>query len=425
MYALVDCNNFYVSCERVFNAQLWDKPVVVLSNNDGCIISRSQEAKALGIKMGEPYFQRRRWLREQGVHVFSSNYTLYGDMSGRVMKILADFTPHLEIYSIDEAFLDLSGFGVACDWVAYAHTIQQRVKQWLGLPVCVGIGPTKTLAKAANFLAKKDRRQTGGVWVLDTPRKRQEGLTNMPVQDVWGIGRQHAARLEQAGIDTAWALAQKDEGWARRQLGGVVGVRLLRELQGKVCLWQELPQRKQSIACTRSFGKPVTSLEHLQEAVATYATRAAEKLRRQQSAARAITVFAHTNRHAPVEQYFKTKIIELPVASDSTLELVQLAVKAVQSLYREDILYGKAGVILTDLVPREAVQADLFSTPAVLAHKGLMQALDTLNNLWGANTVTVAATGWHKEKRQGWQMLQQMQSNRYTTHWEELLIVGC
>ncbi|MBA9076967.1 Y-family DNA polymerase [Rufibacter quisquiliarum] len=418
MYALVDCNNFYASCERVFDPKLQDKPIVVLSNNDGCIISRSQEAKDLGIKMGEPYFQRKKWLAEQGVHVFSSNYALYGDMSRRVMEVLAMFTPELEVYSIDEAFLGLHGFERHHELEALAREMQQRVRQWVGIPVCVGIGPTKTLAKAANNLAKKQRQQTGGVWLIDR-QNREQALAQMPVRDVWGVGRQNAARLEMAGVDTALALSRCSVEWARRQLGGVVGVRLVKELSGEPCLAMMPTQDKQNIACTRSFGKIITDLPQLQEAIAVYATQAAEKLRSQGSVAGAITVFAHTNRFRPVEQYFKERTLEFPVATDSTLELVQMAVAGIKQIFRPGIEYGKAGVVLTRLMPREGIQADLFVRSAALEHRGLMQALDKMNRLWGGNMVSVAATG--QGQRQEWQMLSGLCSPRRTTHLQEVL----
>ncbi|RNI30851.1 Y-family DNA polymerase [Rufibacter immobilis] len=420
MFALVDCNNFYVSCERAFDASIKRKPVVVLSNNDGCIISRSQEAKDMGIKMGEPYFKRKQWLEEKGVRVFSSNYTLYGDMSSRVMELLNDFTPELEVYSIDEAFLRLDGL-VHLNLKEYAQKIRGTIGRGLGIPVCVGIGPTKTLAKLANHLAKEKRQQSGGVWIIRTEREWEEALRAVWVKDVWGVGRQYAARLQAAGVERAFDLTQCSVDWVRRQLGGVVGVRVLKELQGKPCLQTVLPQEKKSIASTRSFGKPVQSLAQLQEAVAAYVTRAAEKLRRQGSAAGAITVFIHTNRYAPVEQYFKSITLEMPVATDSTVELVQRAVEGVKQIFRPLIQYGKAGVVLTDLVPVQAVQPDLFAQSTVVAHQELMKSLDLLNQRWGSGTVVVAAVGM----RQEWKMLKGMCSQRFTTHWNELLQVRC
>lgn len=423
MYALVDCNNFYVSCERVFDPSLEGKPVVVLSNNDGCVISRSQEAKDLGIKMGEPYFKQRQWFKEQGVRVFSSNYALYGDMSRRVMSVLAAFTPELEVYSIDEAFLGLSGFEKYHELETYARQIRQRVGQWLGIPVCVGIGPTKTLAKLANYLAKKDRNGPG-VWVIATEEEREQALKAVPVKDIWGVGRKKAAKLEYAGVATAWELAQQPLGWVSRHLGGVVGERLLRELRGEACLPTVLPQEKNSIAVTRSFGKVVTCLEYLLQAVTIYASQAGEKLRKQGSVAGAITVFAHTNRHSPTKQYFKSCTLELPVATDSTLELVKTALAGVRSIFKPGIRFGKAGVILSDLRPNTNVQIGLFQKSTALEHKGLMQTMDSINRIWGHDTVKVAAAGMAEQQRE-WQMLSQMRSPRYTTHVREVLEVKC
>ncbi|MGV3538241.1 MAG: Y-family DNA polymerase [Rufibacter sp.] len=420
MYALVDCNNFYASCERLFDPTLQGKPIVVLSNNDGCIISRSQEAKDLGIKMGEPYFKRKQWMAEQGVRVFSSNYALYGDMSRRVMEVLAMFTPELEVYSIDEAFLGLHGFNRHYDLDEYALQIRQRIQQCLGLPVCVGIGPTKTLAKAANHLAKKDKGSQG-VRVIDSEETRVQALKDMPVREVWGVGRQNAARLEIANINTALKLAQCSTEWARRQLGGVVGVRLVKELRGEPCLQMVPPQEKRNIAFTRSFGKTITSLKLLQEAIAVYATGAAEKLRSQRSVAGAITVFAHTNQYSPVEQYFKERTFEFPVATDSTLALVQAAIAGISQIFKPDIQYGKAGVILTKLMPKEGIQADMFMKATAVEHHKLMQGLDFLNKTWGNDTVRVAAAG--VVQRQEWKMLSQMKSPQYTTHLNDVLEV--
>jgi DNA polymerase V len=421
MYALVDCNNFYVSCERVFNPGLEGKPVVVLSNNDGCVISRSQQAKDLGIKMGVPYFQQRDWFKEQGVRVFSSNYALYGDMSRRVMSVLSEFTPVLEVYSIDEAFLELHGFEKYHDLAEHAQQIKQRIKNCLGIPVCVGIGPTKTLAKAANYLAKR-QRDGQGVWIIDTEEARMQALKEIPVSNVWGVGRKKAVKLEYAGLITAWDLTKCSVGWVSQHLGGVVGVRLLKELQGEACLQTALPQEKKNIAFTRSFGKAVTCSDFLRQAVTVYASKAAEKLRQQNSVAGAITVFAHTNRFSLAEQYFKSTTIELPVATDSTLELVKVASASIQGIYKAGIQFNKAGVILSDLRPNKNIQIDLFQKSTALEHKGLMHAMDSINKMWGDDVIKVAAAGMGQQQKE-WQMLNQMRSPRYTTHINELLKV--
>ncbi|WP_066834329.1 Y-family DNA polymerase [Rufibacter ruber] len=421
MYALVDCNNFYASCERVFNPSLRGKPIVVLSNNDGCVISRSQEAKDLGVKMGEPYFKQREWFKEQGVQVFSSNYALYGDMSRRVMMELSTFTPELEVYSIDEAFLNLKGFEKHYDLAAYAEQIRQRIKQCQGVPVCVGIGPTKTLAKAANHLAKR-HKDSQGVWVIDTEEAREQALRNIPVKEIWGIGRKKAVTLEGAGVETAWKLTKRSVEWVSQYLGGVVGVRLLKELRGHACLQTVLPQEKKNIAFTRSFGKVVTCSDYLEQAVTLYASKAAEKLRQQGSVAGAITVFAHTQRYSLAEPYFKSSTIELPSATDSTLELVKAAAAGMRGIFKEGIKFGKAGVILSDLRPNQHVQIHLFQESTVLEHRGLMQALDSINTFWGNDVVKVASAGTNQQQRE-WQMLNQLCSPRYTTHIGEVLMV--
>ncbi|MFD2245212.1 Y-family DNA polymerase [Pontibacter ruber] len=418
LFALVDCNNFYASCERVFDPKLEGKPIVVLSNNDGCIIARSNEAKALGIQMGEPAFKAKDVIEQHDVQVFSSNYTLYGDMSARVMQTLAQFTPNLEVYSIDEAFLDLGNF-YGRDLNHYAQEMRNTVKTWTGIPVSVGIAPTKTLAKLANRLSKKSKK-ADGVLVLTDERHIEEALRRTEVGDVWGIGRRYAQKLAGFGIHTALDLRNASDAFVKKNMT-VVGLRTVRELRGEACLDLELvAPNKQNICTSRSFGQSVSSLSELQEATANYASRCAAKLRRQKSCAGAITVFLQTNQFRDEPQYFNSKTIALPTASNSTLELLHYANLALQALYREGYKYKKSGVIVSELRPQNQVQASLLDTVDRDKHQRLMQALDKLNSAWGRDKVTCAAQGTTRP----WQLKCEKKSPCYTTRLGQLLYVG-
>ncbi len=424
MTALIDCNNFFVSCQRVFEPHLEGKPVVVLSNNDGCIISRSQEAKDLGIKMGEPLFKAQPLIERENVRVYSSNFMLYGDMSRRVMQTLKTFGA-VEVYSVDEAFLNLENIPPP-ELAARAAVIRQTIKQNLGLPVCVGVAPTKTLAKAANHLAKKNPAYHGVV-VLDTVSEQAAARQALPITEIWGIGRRYAAKLHQNQIYTAADLVARSAGWVYKNVGGVVGVRLRQELLGQPC--QDLdvtdaPARK-NIACTRSFSQYITHLPDMQEAVATYVARAAEKLRAQQSAAKIISVFVRTNQFSvKAPQYHRAASITLPTASTDTGELTRYALQALRQIFRTGYTYKKAGVILSGIMPENQVQTDLFDTQNRAKSQALMQALDKLNtkmgkNKWAESAVGYAAAGTSKD----WKMSVTRQSPRFTTHWGELLKV--
>ncbi|MBC6605393.1 Y-family DNA polymerase [Hymenobacter sp. BT188] len=428
MFALVDCNEFYVSCERAFQNKLKGLPVVVLSNNDGCIISRSAEAKALGIKMGEPYFKVKPLLTQHEVRVFSSNYVLYGDMSRRVMHYLSSVVPDVEIYSIDEAFLDLRGMERYHGCLAkYATDIKQEIYRRTHIPTCVGIGPTKTLAKLANRITKKNPA-LGGICYLDTGAKRQWALEQVAVEDVWGIGRQYATKLHDAGICTAAALAQCSESWVRKHLGGVVGARLVRELQGfpchafQPCEDGATPER-QSIACTRTFGKPLSTFADLLGAVGAFASRAAEKLRRQGSAVNTMTVFISKNKYGtePPPYTFST-VVALPVATDDTSDLLRYARIALKRIWQPSSVYIKAGVVLAGLETAGQQQLGLFST----SNKGeararLLQELDQLNQRFGAGTVRFATASIPKGKQSvPWLGNADFKSGAYTTNWDEL-----
>lgn len=415
--ALVDCNNFYASCERVFQPALRGKPVVVLSNNDGCVIARSEEAKARGVAMGEPWHLCRRRVDTQGVIVRSSNYTLYGDMSARVMQILPRFTPDLEIYSIDEAFLSLAGFEDRL--AAHARELRRIVLQWTGIPVSVGIAPTKTLAKVANRLAKKEPGR-GGVCILADERDIDAVLGSMDLTDLWGVARRLATRLQALGIGNPLTLKRADPRFIRERFNVVVE-RLVHELRGTPCIsLEDAPPARKSIMVSRSFGQMVASRAELSEAVATFAARAAEKLRRQSLAANRLTVFVHTNRFRPKDpRYDAVKATRLEVATADTGKLIDAAQRALTSIYRPGYHYKKAGVLLLDLVPAAEVQGALFAGPDTPASQARMGAVDRLNRHFGRDTVTYAAAGL----RRAWRLRSDFISPRYTTNWDELLQV--
>lgn len=417
IFALVDCNNFYASCERVFNSKLDGQPIVVLSNNDGCVVARSNEAKTLGIGMGVPEFQVRSLLKAHHVQVFSSNYALYGDMSQRVMETLGQFCPDLEIYSIDEAFLGLSGF-TSRNLTEYGRTIRKTVKQWTGIPVSVGIAETKTLAKIANRIAKRTP-DTGGVFDLLTCSDRDALLGRTPVEEVWGIGPNHARSLHEHGITTAGQLCQSNDQWIQKRFG-IVGLRLVMELRGVSCLnLEQCPPPKQGLTCSRSFGKPITTLTEIEEAVSSYASRVAEKLRQERQAATALTVFLTTNEFKDEPQYSNALTLRFPVATDATPELIRLALQGIRRIYREGYRYKKAGVTLMGLVPLSQIQADLFDSQNRERSTRLMAALDSINSRWGSGTLQYASSGITKE----WKAQFNRCSPAYTTAWDELPLV--
>ena len=418
IFALVDCNNFYASCERVFNPKLNGQPIVVLSNNDGCVVARSNEAKALGIGMGVPEFQIRPFLREHQVQVFSSNYTLYGDMSQRVMETLDPFSPELEIYSIDEAFLSLSGFG-SRNLTEYGHVIRTTVKRWTGLPVSVGIAETKTLAKIANRIAKRTPDLEGVLDLLACPN-RDALLRRVPVEEVWGIGQNHARVLNQNGITTALQLREVDDQWIRKRIG-VVGLRLVLELRGVSCLdLEQCPAPKQSLTCSRAFGKLISTLAEMEEAVSVYTSRVAEKLRRERLAASVLTVCLTTNEFKDGPQYSNTLTLKLPIVTDSTADLIGSAIQSIRAIYRGGYHYKKAGVMLTGLLPASQIQADLFDDHNRRKSNRLMSALDAVNDRWGAGTLHYASSGLTKS----WQTQFHYRSPAYTTDWNALPVVN-
>ncbi|SHL98916.1 Y-family DNA polymerase [Hymenobacter psychrotolerans] len=430
MFALVDCNNFYVSCERAFQPRLLDKPVVVLSNNDGCVISRSQQAKELGIGMGEPYFKLRELVRRHQVHVLSSNYALYGDMSGRVMHYLASVAPEVEIYSIDECFLDLHGLErYHGPLAALATGWREKVRRRTHIPVCIGIAPTKTLAKLANRLAKKSPALQG-VLHLDSDERRRWALEQVGVEDVWGIGSQYAQKLYAQGIYTAAQLASQSEAWARRHLGGVVGARLVRELQGTPC--QQLAPsedgslRRQSIACTRTFAQPLSDFATVAAAIAHFASKAAVKLRRQGSAASVLTVFISKSRFGmEPPPHTRSAVLTLPTATSDTSELLRHVRAALKRLWEPGGVYRKAGVVLDGLETAGQQQLLLFEPNEQAERRAkLMAELDKLNERFGAGKVRFAAAlPAQGEMLMPWVGQQQFQTPAYTTCWEDLLCI--
>lgn len=420
MIALVDCNNFYCSCERVFNPLLRDKPVVVLSNNDGCVVSRSNEAKAMGIAMGVPLYQIRGLLEAGNVAVFSSNYNLYGDMSRRVMMLLSDFTPDLTQYSIDEAFLDLSGFGEGEQLVAYGRKIVSTVERGTGIPVTMGIAPTRTLAKVASRYGKKYRGYHG-VCMIDTEEKREKALRGLKIGDVWGIGRRSIDKMHYYGIATAWDFTQKSEGWVRRQFS-VTGVRTWKELRGESCISVDDMSQKKSICTSRSFPEQgLSELSAVEEAVANFAAECVRKLRGQHCCCSAITVFAYTSRfRSDVPRHTINRTVHLLVPTNDLQELVSAAVGALRADFCSDCLYKKAGVLVWNITPDNAIQTNLFDTIDRPRQARLSAAIDAINRKNGYNTVKVAVQGTDGK---AWHLKCEHISKRYTTSLDEVIVV--
>ena len=419
--AMVDCNNFYCSCERVFDPTLANVPVAVLSNNDGCVIARSQEVKDAGIKMGTPAFKVRDQLKDHGVRVFSSNYTLYGDMSRRVMDVLDTMAPRIEVYSIDEAFLDLTGFD-RDTLNDYGREIKRKVQRWTGIPVGVGIAPTKTLAKLANYYAKKHPVETGGVKTLLNSIETECVLNWAEVGDVWGVGSASIAKLNALGIYTAADLASADPK-VIRGLMTVVGHRTLLELRGTPCLDLEIePPIRKGVASTRSFGRTVTELDELNQAIAGFIDRAAFKLRRESLVAERLEVFIKTDRfRTDAKQYANAASMQLPVPSADTGELTTYGGQLVRRIYRPGFAYKKAGVFLTELRQRHEVQTGLFDHADRDRRDRLLKAFDQINHRFGSGSIGTAARSL--ERQPTWQMKREHLSPAYTTRWSELPVV--
>ena len=415
-FALVDCNNFYVSCERAFNPLLSGKPVVVLSNNDGCAVARSEEAKKY-IGMGAPIFKLMDVVKKHNIHLYSSNYTLYADMSHRVKEVLADFSPNIESYSIDESFLLLSG-DKKLDLNEYGIEMRNKVLQWTGIPTSVGIGPTKTLAKIANKLAKKNKMCQGVLDVTNHPRI-EDFLASVEVDDVWGVGREYAKLLKRNGIKTALDLRDTNETWIRKKMT-VQGLRTVLELRGTACIELEetVPDKKQ-IVNSRSFGKDLDKYQDVSEAIASYTTRAAEKLRMQQSICGHISVWVQTNGFKDDPQYSNSISCRLPEPTSYTPLLVKYALHLLRKIYKSGYKYKKAGVMLMDLVPAENIQFNLFTKIDHSRNEKLMKAFDQINGSWGSQTIRSAASGVGRP----WSMKRSRISPRYTTKWDEIIRV--
>ena len=420
MIALVDCNNFFVSCERVFRPDLRNTPCVVLSNNDGCVIARSNEAKALGIKMGAPFYQVRELLEKNGVAVFSSNYVLYGDMSRRVMTLLSAYTPKLDIYSIDEAFLDFSGMGTAEELMPYARDMVRFITRGTGIPISLGIAPTRTLAKMASKFAKKYKGYHS-VCMIDTDEKREKALKLFDIADVWGIGRRIGVRLKSIGVETAWDFVQRSEAWVRRELT-VTGLRTWKELRGESCISIEDLPNKKSICTSRSFpDEGLNSLDTLEEAVANFAAHCSRKLKEDKAVCGAMTVFAYTSRFRndlPSDYLQANTYFQVP--TNDVMELISGAVKVLRDNWKSgstDYFYKKAGVIVWDICSDNAVQGDLFDTVDRGKRTALAKAIDEINRKNGHNMVRIAVQGYDKR----WHLKCERISKRYTTDIDDII----
>lgn len=417
VFAIVDCNNFYASCERVFNPGLAGKPLVVLSNNDGCVVARSQEAKALGVKMAQPWFQCQHLVKPHGLIALSSNYALYADMSRRVMAILAGFTPEQEVYSIDESFLAFSS-QLEVNYCEIGLKIREKVLKWTGLPVCVGFAPSKTLAKLANHWAKTQPEFAGACDYTALPAAQRLALLQAtPVSEVWGVGRRLTEKLAELGIHSVADLQAADPAW----LGGrfsVVLARTVEELRGASCLQlEDVAPPKQQIMTSRSFGVPVTGLAELREAMTAYTTRAAEKLRAEGQLAGEIQVFIRTSPFKPdAPQYSGALRLRLPEPTDDTLRLVKAARFLLRRLYRPGFIYQKAGILLSELQPATLNQGQLFGNVDIARRGRLMTVMDRLNRDMGRGTLFLAGAGIDRN----WRMRQGNRSPRYTTHWAEI-----
>ena len=417
MFALVDCNNFYASCERVFQPNLRNKPIVVLSNNDGCVIARSNEAKALGIPMGAPAFKYQKIFDDNKIHVFSSNYALYGDLSSRVMNILATFTPDIEVYSIDEAFLKLDGFELY-NLEEYGQQINYRVTKNTGISISIGMAPTKALSKVANKIAKKYAERTKGVYVIDTEEKRIKALKWTKIGDVWGIGSRHAKRLIYRNVNTAYDFTQLPDDWVRKNMS-VVGLRLKRELEGIPQLGLDEVKRKKAIATTRTFDKNYGDLANIKERVSTFAVTCAEKLRRQKSCTNLIMVFIHTNGHRKdLPQYSQHIMIKTDYPTNSSIDIVRFAVKGLKAIYKKGYQYKKAGVIVMGITPESEKQLNMFTSENP-KHHALMKVMDKLNNVIGQKKLKLAC----QDMDRTWKMNQEKLSPRYTTRLNEIITI--
>ena len=418
MIALVDCNNFFVSCERVFRPDLDGKPVVVLSNNDGCIVSRSNESKAMGIAMGTPYFKVKHLVENGQLTVFSSNYALYGDLSNRVMSILADEVPKIEVYSIDEAYLHIDG--IAPDRISkLCRNLTEKIRQWVGIPVSIGVAPTKTLAKIASHFAKKYKGYRG-VCMMDTDEKRIKALKLTPIDDVWGIGRRLAPKMLEWGINTAYDFTQRPKEWVRERLG-INGLKTWEELRGTLCIDEETSERRKSICTSRSFADMIEDQQELSLRVSDFAAMCAKKLREEGSAAYDVTTFLYTNRFRDdLNQYFPSMTIRLNVAANSTQEIVSAALKAFRLIYRQGYQYKKAGVVVGNIIPAESVQGAIFDFDGRAREKNdrISKVMDSLGGESKLLRLGVQRSGHYADG-----IRKDHSSGLYTTSLEEIIKV--
>lgn len=419
MYALVDCNNFYASCERVFNPNLRHKPIAILSNNDGCVISRSDEAKNIGLPMGAPIFKWEGFCKANNIQVFSSNYPLYGDMSTRVMEILKQFTPDVEVYSIDEAFIEFKGFR-NYDFDDYGNKIRLRILKWTGIPTCVGIAPTKALSKVANKIARKFPDETKGVYVIDSDEKRIKALKWTKIEDVWGIGRGLQKRLKSKGCKTAFDFIQLSDDWVRKSFS-ITEWKLKKDLEGNSKILLDEPKNKRAIATTRSFEYTYSDIDNIKERISTFATSCAEKLRKQSSSCHVIIVMLSSDRHKKdLEQHRVSRHINLSFPTDSSLIISNEAVKTVATIFKSGIKYKRAGVIVTGLVPSNNYQLDIFEHEDP-KHKSLMFAIDGLNKKYKDYKIKLG----NQDLKRTWKMRQERLSPRYTTNINDIIKVKC
>ena len=421
MIALVDCNSFYATCEQVFRPDLWGKPVVVLSNNDGCIIAANKEAKAISeISMFEPIFKIKKQLIKHNVTIFSSNYTLYGEMSQRVMNILSAFSPQVEIYSIDEAFVDVSGMEYF-SLNQFGHQMKDTIFDYTGLPVGVGIAPTKVLAKLANRISKKRVSENQGVFVIDSEEKRIEALKWATIKMIWGIGSKHVKRLKKIGIFTAYEFTQLPEEWVRKNMT-VVGVRIWNELKGQPSIkFKTMPKPKKGIGTSKSFGKKIEDLGMIQEACSYYISEVSEVLRNQKSCATYLQVFLHTNYFSDRDKQYSNSItVTLSIPTSDTFVLISEAKKALDAIYKPGYRFKKVGVCLSGIIPREYVQGNLFVAAPQCDKKELMNVFDMMNRKYGKSTLFSGLVGTRVKE---WELIKEDRSPRYTTQWNELLKV--
>ena len=409
--ALIDCNSFYVSCERLFNPKIEKKPVVVLSNNDGCVISRSTEAKQIGIKMGEPYFKVKELVKKNGVYIFSSNYALYGDISRRVMKTLKSFSDKIEIYSIDEAFIDLSHIDEK-DVENYAKKIRKRILRWTGIPTSIGISNTKTLSKVANHIAKK--KKTGVIYLKENIDQK---LKDFNISDIWGVGKQLSKLYIKNGIDTAYKLKNISNSWVKKSTN-VLGAKTVMELRGISCIDLETQETKRKSCCvSRSFGKKVESLEKLEESITTHCLNAAEKIRNDNQITRSITVFIRTSPFDKNRKYYSNSItIDLPIATDNSLELVKVSISGLKKIYKYGYFYQKAGIVLSKLKEQSEKEFNLFAPIMENKSQTLMKAIDFTNAKYGRNAISIAQAGINKS----WKMRREHSSKIDTASFDFL-----